>query len=392
MTPAHPERIGRYRIVGEIGRGAMGVVYRGEDEALGRSVAIKTIIASMDAGEQDGYLARFRQEARALGGLNHPGIITVYEFGDQDGLAFLAMEFLEGRELRDVMMAGRMELPVAVGLAAQVAEGLAFAHAQGIVHRDVKPANVMVLAGDRAKIMDFGIARVRASDVKTQTGMMLGSPKYMSPEQVMGRPVDNRSDIFSLGVVLYEMIAGAAPFSGADINALMFQVCSARPAPPSALNPAATRTLDLIVARALEKQPEARYADAGALAADLRSALADLEAGASAPAASTADAPLGDTRTHASTVVQHAPGSDERTMALGSSTHAASIAGLHVMARFDSGAALLRLAAPRGRDRQLMSPSGDPPSLMRRWLSDGSMWGAAALVVGAIGVAWALAR
>ena len=139
-----PERIGRYRIVSEIGRGAMGVVYRGEDEALGRGVAIKTIIASMDVEEQQGYLARFRQEARALGGLNHPGIITVYEFGDQDGLAYLAMELLEGRELRDVMTAGRLEVAAALDIAAQMAEGLAFAHAQGIVHRDIKPANAIV--------------------------------------------------------------------------------------------------------------------------------------------------------------------------------------------------------------------------------------------------------
>jgi serine/threonine protein kinase len=384
MSVAQPERIGRYRIVAEIGRGAMGVVYRGEDEALARSVAIKTIIASMDPAEQAGYLARFRQEARAVGGLNHPGIITVYEFGDQDGVAYLAMEFLEGRELRDIMTAGRMEVAVAVELAAQVAEGLAFAHARGIVHRDVKPANVMVIAGNRAKLMDFGIARVRTSDVKTQTGMMLGSPKYMSPEQVMGRPIDNRSDVFSLGTVLYEMLAGMAPFSGEEIHQLMLQVCSARPAPPSSLNPAVSRTLDLIVARALEKEPQARYADAGAMAADLRAALAEL--GSEAAATPAAEATL-----HAATVVQRAPDPAERTTALGAATLAAPIAGLHVLARYESHAALRRLAASQGPDRELMSPSLEPLPAIQRWLADRELLGTAAVLLGAVAVAWSIA-
>jgi serine/threonine protein kinase len=381
VTAEHPNRIGRYRIVSEIGRGAMGVVYRGEDEALGRAVAIKTIIASMDPDEQAGYLARFRQEAKALGGLNHPGIITVHEFGDQDGLAYLAMELLEGRELRDVMNAGVIRLPAAVDLAAQLAEGLAYAHAKGIVHRDVKPANVMVLAGDRAKLMDFGIARVRASDVKTQTGMMLGSPKYMSPEQVMGRPLDHRSDIFSLGVILHEMLAGAAPFSGEDVHQLMFQVCSARPAPPSAANPAVPRTLDLIVARALEKEPEARYPDAAAMAADLRAALAEL--GAGAPGVERAPA----SGQHEATLAQPRPAAAERTQALGAATLAASVAGLHVSARFDSGLALLRLAEPRGRDRKLMSPVIGPPSIVRHF-RDPQAWAAAGMICAALAVAW----
>jgi serine/threonine protein kinase len=369
VTPSHPERIGRYRIVSESGRGAMGVVYRGEDEALGRAVAIKTIIASMDPAEQAGYLARFHQEAKALGGLNHPGIITVYEFGDQDGLAYLAMEFLEGRELRDVMNAGGIDLAQAVDLAAQLADGLAYAHARGIVHRDVKPANVMVLAGNRVKLMDFGIARVRASDVKTQTGLMLGSPKYMSPEQVMGRPLDHRSDIFSLGVILHEMLTGAGPFSGADIHQLMFQICSARPAPPSSVNASVPRTLDLIVARALEKEPAERYSDAAAMALDLRAALADSVASPH----------------HESTLAQPRP-SEERTLALGAATVAASIGTLHVSARFDSDLALLRLAQPRGRDRRLMAPVIGRPALGRH-LRDPQAWAAGALICAASAVA-----
>ncbi|HEX5128550.1 MAG TPA: hypothetical protein VFV90_02330, partial [Usitatibacter sp.] len=177
-------------------------------------------------------------------------------------------------------------------------------------------------------------------------------------------------DIFSLGVILHEMLAGTAPFSGNDIHQLMFQVCSTRPAPPSAANPAVTRTLDLIVARALEKEPEARYPNAEAMAADLRAALAELEPGAAtaAPVAARVD--------------------QERTQVLGAATVAAPIGALHVSARFESRLALLRLSQPRGRDRQLMAPSVGPPPLTRRYLADASMWGAAVLIAGASVLAW----
>ncbi len=370
VSPKTFERIGRYRIVSEIGRGAMGIVYRGEDEALGRSVAIKTILASMDSVEQAGYLARFRQEAKALGGLNHPSIITVYEFGDEGGVAYLAMEYLEGREVRDLIDRKQLDVATAADIAAQVAEGLAFAHARGVVHRDVKPGNVMVIEGNRVKIMDFGIARVRMSDVKTQTGQLLGSPKYMSPEQVLGRPVDSRSDLFSLGVVLHEMLTGAPPFTAADIPALMYQVCNAKPALPSAKNLGVTRTLDRIVARALEKEPEARYQDAGAMAADLRACLPEL--GSGMPHEASGEAPV-------ATPVSHAASTP------------AGIAGLHVSARFDSAAALLRLTEPRGEDRRLMAPAAGPAPILRRWFTDGPLLVALALVAGAAAAAWYIA-
>ena len=363
------EHIGRYRMLSEIGRGAMGIVYRGEDEALGRSVAIKTILASMKTEEQAGYLARFRQEAKALGGLNHPNIITVYEFGDEDGVAYLAMEYLEGRELRTLIATRSLDLVTAVDIAAQVAEGLAFAHARGVVHRDVKPGNVMVVEGNRAKIMDFGIARVRISDVKTQTGTLLGSPKYMSPEQVLGRPADHRADIFSLGVVLHEMLTGAPPFTADDIPALMYQVCNASPAPPSAKNMGVTRTLDLIVARALEKEPESRYQDAGAMAADLRACMPELGSGAAGG--------IGD-----ATVPVTAPA---RVAA------PAGVVGLHASKRFDSEAALLRLSEPRGKDRRLMSPAAGPAPILRRWLYDGPLMAALALIAAAAAAAWYIA-
>jgi len=359
------ERIGRYRIVSEIGRGAMGIVYRGEDEALGRSVAIKTIIASMDSIEQAGYLARFKQEAKALGGLNHPSIITVFEFGDERGVAYLAMEYLQGHEVRDLIDTRKLDLAAAVDIAAQVAEGLAFAHSRGVVHRDIKPGNVMVIEGNRAKIMDFGIARVRTSDLKTQTGLMLGSPRYMSPEQVLGRPVDHRSDIFSLGLVLYEMIAGVHPFSGNDVHQIMYQVCNGQAPPPSAANPAVTRSLDIIVARALEKEVAARYQDAAAMAADLRACVPELAGAGPAPAIPQAGAAVGEGTIATATVVM-------------------PITGMHVLTRFDPDAALRRLTEPKGEDRRRMSPSMEPPPLLQRWLSDGPLMAAAVLVAAAV--------
>jgi len=362
------ERIGRYRIVSEIGRGAMGIVYRGEDEALGRSVAIKTIIASMDSIEQAGYLARFKQEAKALGGLNHPSIITVFEFGDERGVAYLAMEYLQGHEVRDLIDTRKLDLAAAVDIAAQVAEGLAFAHSRGVVHRDIKPGNVMVIEGNRAKIMDFGIARVRTSDLKTQTGLMLGSPRYMSPEQVLGRPVDHRSDIFSLGLVLYEMIAGVHPFSGNDVHQIMYQVCNGQAPPPSAANPAVTRSLDIIVARALEKDVAARYQDAAAMAADLRACLPELAGAGPAPALPQAGAAVGEGTIATATVVM-------------------PITGMHVLTRFDPDAALRRLTEPKGEDRRRMSPSMEPPPLLQRWLSDGPLMAAAVLLAAAVAAA-----
>jgi eukaryotic-like serine/threonine-protein kinase len=366
------ERIGRYRIIAEIGRGAMGIVYRGEDDALGRSVAIKTILASMDTEEQAGYLARFKQEAKALGGLNHPSIITVFEFGDEKGIAYLAMEYLEGKELRDLISARKLDLAAAVDIAAQVCDGLAFAHSRGVVHRDIKPGNVMVIEGNRAKIMDFGIARVRKSDLKTQTGMMLGSPRYMSPEQILGRAVDARSDIFSLGLVLYELLAGTPPFGGNDVHAIMYQICNGRAAPPSAANPAVTRALDIIVARAMEKDLAARYQDASAMAVDLRACLPELAGAGPAPMIAEGDLPPRESAIEAATMVM-------------------PIAGMHVLTRFDSEAALKRLTEPRGEDRRRMSPTLEPLPLVQRWLSDGALLAAFALVAAAAVAAWYIA-
>jgi serine/threonine-protein kinase len=276
------QSLGRYRILGELGRGAMGVVYRAEDPMLNRTVAIKTINMVADLEERAEYEKRFYQEAKAAGGLSHPNVVTIYDIGHAGELVYMAMEYIEGTELRDLLLRGRLDAVTAVDIAAQVAEGLAYAHARGVVHRDVKPANIMVPRDGPAKIMDFGIARMRASDVKTQTGMLLGSPKYMSPEQLLGGAVDQRCDIFSLGVVLYEALTGAPPFSGSDITQIMYQIVNAAPPPPSAVNSRVSPMLDLIVAKALAKDPAGRYPDAREMAADLRACRAGVAALASA--------------------------------------------------------------------------------------------------------------
>ena len=265
-------KLGRYAILSELGRGAMGVVYKATDTALERTVAVKTVNMALEREGAEKYEARFYQEARAAGSLNHPNIVTVYDVGKEGNVVYMAMEFIEGAELRSLLGAGRA-LPVsqAVSIAAQVAEGLAYAHEHGVVHRDIKPANIMVLAEGPVKITDFGIARMRASnDELTQSGMMLGSPKYMSPEQVIGKRADHRSDIFSLGVILYEMLAGAAPFSGENVTALMYQIVNFAPPVPSAVNPAVPELLNFIVAKLLAKPLEERYQTAQELASDLR--------------------------------------------------------------------------------------------------------------------------
>lgn len=264
-------QIGRYEVLGELGQGAMGVVYKAKDPLIDRVVAIKTINLGLALDEKEEYEGRFYQEAKAAGRLNHPNIVTIYDVGKSGDVAYIAMEFLQGRELRDIMNdSGMLPVDQVLDIVAQVAQGLAYAHEHDIVHRDVKPSNIMVVRDGHVKITDFGIARMASSAVRTQTGMVLGSPKYMSPEQVMGKAIDQRSDIFSLGVMLYEMLTGQAPFSGENVNAIMYQTLNAVPAPPSTLNPAVPEMANFIVAKALAKKLEDRYRNAKDLAVDLR--------------------------------------------------------------------------------------------------------------------------
>jgi eukaryotic-like serine/threonine-protein kinase len=276
-----PWLLGRYEVVAELGKGAMGVVYRANDPMLNRMVAIKTINTE-EAGHEGmaEYEARFYTEAKAAGGLNHPNIIIVYDIGKSGHLVYMAMEYVEGNELREMLADGK-PLPVAkaVDIAAQVAEGLAYAHQHQVVHRDIKPANIMITPEGRAKIADFGIARMRSSETRTQTGVILGSPKYISPEQVVGKRADHRSDIFSLGVILYESITGSTPFNGEGLSALMYQITNHDPAPPSSSNSQVPVMLDYIIAKVLAKGPEARYQSAADFANDLRECKAQLDTG-----------------------------------------------------------------------------------------------------------------
>ena len=264
-------QLGRYEIVGELGQGAMGVVYKARDPLIDRIVAIKTINLSLALDEIEEYEGRFYQEAKAAGRLSHPNIVTIYDVGKSDSIAYIAMEFLEGRELRDILNDGQC-LPVdeVLAIVMQVARGLAYAHEKGVVHRDVKPSNIMIIHEGHAKITDFGIARMSSAGIRTQTGMVLGSPKYMSPEQVMGKQTDQRSDIFSLGVMLYEMLTGKAPFVGENVNAIMYQTLNTTPTPPGTMNPQVPDMLNFIVAKALAKGLDNRYQNAKDFANDLR--------------------------------------------------------------------------------------------------------------------------
>ncbi|MBT9613012.1 MAG: protein kinase [Burkholderiales bacterium] len=264
------EKLGRYVIVEEIGQGAMGVVYKAVDPLIDRTVAIKTINLDLSKEELANFEKRFQREVQSAGKLNHPNIVTVYDVGRTEGVAYMAMEFLEGKELREILDSG-VVLPIekVVHIATQVAEGLGFAHEHGIVHRDVKPSNVMVLKNGLVKITDFGIAQM-SSATRTISGMVMGSPKYMSPEQVVGQAVDGRSDIFSLGVMLYEMLTGKTPFAGDNISAIMYQILNDEPIPPKTFNQGIPEAVNFIVLKALAKHPDKRYQNAKEMARDLK--------------------------------------------------------------------------------------------------------------------------
>ncbi|HTJ96275.1 MAG TPA: protein kinase [Rhodocyclaceae bacterium] len=266
-----PKQLGRYEITEILGRGAMGVVYKAHDPLIDRDVAIKTIsYAGLTPDEAKDFEQRFFLEAKSAGRLNQPNIVTVHDVGHTDELAYIAMEFLVGQSLREILDSG-VVLPASrmARYAYSVADGLAFAHANGVIHRDIKPGNIMVLESGRVKITDFGIALLPSGSLTT-AGMAVGSPKYMSPEQVLGQKADARSDIFSLGAVLYEMLTGTPPFAGDDLNAILYQVLNGAPPLPSTINAGLPPGFDRIVARALAKDPDKRYQSAAEMATDLR--------------------------------------------------------------------------------------------------------------------------
>jgi serine/threonine protein kinase len=346
------QQLGRYELLSELGQGAMGVVYKARDPVLDRVVAVKTINLTLPKDELSEYEARFYQEARAAGGLNHPNIVTIYDIGKSERMAYMAMEFLEGEELRSVL-SHREPLPLALALdiAAQVAEGLDYAHERHIVHRDIKPANIMIVRDGLVKITDFGIARMRTNEVKTMTGMILGSPKYMSPEQVAGKRADHRADLFSLGVVFYEMLTGEAPFLADSIHGIMYQILNFSPPAPSARNAQLPEMVDLIVAKALAKSAEERYQSAREFADDLKSCREMVEGKQSGPAALRDSGP-GEPAVAAATR-KHDPLNAVKAAPPAGEAEAGK--GLALAKSFDSYEATLRLASLTGQEADALS-------------------------------------
>ena len=370
MTPnSSVATLGRYEILAELGQGAMGVVYKARDPMLDRVVAIKTVNLTLPKDELAEYEARFYQEAKAAGGLSHRNIVTIYDIGRSERIAYMAMEFLEGDELRKLLQA-RTPIPLAraLDIGAQVADGLQYAHERQIIHRDIKPANIMVLQDGQVKITDFGIARMRTNEVKTMTGMILGSPKYMSPEQVSGKRADTRSDIFSLGVVIYEMLTGTSPFVADNIHGVMYQTMNFNPPAPRTLNPDLPEVLNYIVAKALAKNLDDRYQKATDLAHDLREAMATLTGVSEIPEVVAGpveggpfvlpDSPLTRQQDRAARILgatgtkQEKDGQSEDEP-LGSSGPDSTQPALGLSKAFDSFDATMRLAALTGMEKEL---------------------------------------
>ncbi|MDD5367109.1 MAG: protein kinase, partial [Gallionellaceae bacterium] len=267
-----PEQLGKYKIVRVLGKGAMGIVYEGFDPVIERTVAIKTIrVDELDPEEAEEHSRRFKVEAKAAGKLNHPNIVGIYDYGEEQSLAYIVMEYVQGKELKSYLDSGqKFPIKQTVHIMGQLLEALGYSHARGVVHRDIKPANLFITEDGMVKLGDFGIARIDSTH-KTHAGTVLGTPSYMSPEQIKGESVDNRSDLYSCGVILYQFLTGAKPFTGSMV-AVMHKVLAEDPPKPSSVNPQVTPQLEQVVARAMAKQPDDRYANASQFIEALRTA------------------------------------------------------------------------------------------------------------------------
>jgi len=279
MAEAELKTLGRYNIERTLGKGAMGVVYEGLDPKLNRRVAIKTILKShLDPDTAKDYSMRFSREAQAVARLNHPHIVQVYDFAEEGDIAYLVMEFIRGKELKNFFDANeRFDIREAVRIMCELLDALEFAHNAGIIHRDIKPANVMLDAQARTKLTDFGVARVQDVDrthaERTQAGTMVGTPAYMSPEQITGASIDKRTDVFSAGIILYQFLTGEKPFTGGGAWTIAKKIIQEDPPLPSSLNNAVTPYFDAVVNKALSKNPETRYPSAKDFAVALKRAL-----------------------------------------------------------------------------------------------------------------------
>src|SRR5215813_7929866 len=266
-------KAGRYEILGELGRGAMGVVYKASDPVIGRSVAVKTLkLSEQGTGlSHSELLARFQTEARAAGILTHPNIVVVYDAGEEEGLFYITMELVEGKSLQAMLDAGQLfPLPRVLRIMEQACSALQFAHDRNIVHRDIKPANLMLTPDDTVKVTDFGTAKILQFGTVNQTTHVMGTPSYMSPEQVKGKVVDGRSDIFSLGVLLYEMVTGEKPFPGQNITTVIYKIVNEDPVPPRTIDPSIHPGLSAVVLKALSKDPDTRYQSCREMMEDLK--------------------------------------------------------------------------------------------------------------------------
>lgn len=286
-TDTLPTQLGKYQIKRELGKGAMGIVYEGLDPLIERTVAIKVIQKSLiNESEAQEAFSRFRREAQAAGRLTHPNIIAIYEYGEDNDSAFIAMELVQGRELKDYFSTQRrFDIGFCLGIMQQLLAALEYSHSKGVVHRDIKPANIMITREGQVKIADFGIAKIESSEL-TQAGTVLGTPTYMSPEQIQGIAVDARSDLYSVGVLLYHLLTGERPFTG-TLTAIMHKVLNEPATPPIVHNAALSEALNRLILKAMSKRPEERFQSAAEFWRALHQA-----AQAPASAAPQADATL----------------------------------------------------------------------------------------------------
>ncbi len=283
-TEKSTHRYGRYEIIEQIGKGAMGVVYKAHDPQINRMVALKVL--REDRVTSEDFVQRFLREAMAIGRLSHPNIVTVYDIGSDNGTVYIAMEFLEGSPLNEAIRERKPDAQWIAGIAVQLAESLAYAHSKGIVHRDIKPSNIILTPSDQVKITDFGIAHIEDPDMTQQThaGQILGTPVYMSPEQVAGSKLDGRSDLYSLSVILYEITVGRRPYSGENITAIFRAITQDNPASPSEADPGVPKTLSALIMKGMHKDIGARFQTGTDMAAAFKDFIRQGEQSDSVPA------------------------------------------------------------------------------------------------------------